>query len=76
MSGAEGTKAPAHCVADLYKSLAYTTRMTRIAGLPNSDSTRAFDMFLRIRYLQEQIDSRGLMGHQLRGGRDFSRTFP
>ena len=24
--------------ADLYKNLAYTTKMNRIAGLPNSDS--------------------------------------
>jgi N12 class adenine-specific DNA methylase len=28
--------------------------MSRIAGLPNSDSNRAFDMFLKIRYLQER----------------------
>ena len=40
--------------ADLYKNLAYTTKMSRIAGLPNSDSNRAFDMFLKIRYLQER----------------------
>ena len=39
--------------ADLYKNLAYVTKMNRIAGLPNSDSNRAFDMFLKIRYLQE-----------------------
>ena len=41
--------------ADLYKNLAYVTKMTRIAGLPNSDSNRAFDMFLKIRYLQESV---------------------
>src|SRR5260370_4827914 len=40
--------------ADLYKNLAYATKMSRIAGLPNSDSNRAFDMFLKIRYLQER----------------------
>jgi N12 class adenine-specific DNA methylase len=47
--------------ADLYKNLAYVTKMTRIAGLPNSDSNRAFDMFLKIRYLQEQKDGRGVV---------------
>ena len=35
--------------------------MTRIAGLPNSDSNRAFDMFLKIRYLQERGDGRGVV---------------
>ena len=45
--------------ADLYKNLAYSTKMSRIAGLPNSDSNRAFDMFLKIRYLQEQQGGRG-----------------
>jgi len=29
--------------ADLYKNLFYTTKMNRIAGLPNSDSNRALD---------------------------------
>lgn len=47
--------------ADLYKNLAYTTKMSRIAGLPNSDSNRAFDMFLKIRYLQERGEGRGVV---------------
>ena len=47
--------------ADLYKNLAYTTKMNRIAGLPNSDSNRAFDMFLKARYLQERGDGRGVV---------------
>jgi N12 class adenine-specific DNA methylase len=47
--------------ADLYKNLAYVTKMSRIAGLPNSDSNRAFDMFLKIRYLQESNDGRGVV---------------
>jgi N12 class adenine-specific DNA methylase len=47
--------------ADLYKNLAYTTKMNRIAGLPNSDSNRAFDMFLKIRYLQERGEGRGVV---------------
>jgi len=44
--------------ADLYKNLFYTTKMNRIAGLPNSDSNRAFDMFLKTRYLLEQAGGR------------------
>jgi len=47
--------------ADLYKNLGYITKMSRIAGLPNSDSNRAFDMFLKIRYLQERSDGRGVV---------------
>ncbi|MCU1261247.1 MAG: N-domain protein family [Bryobacterales bacterium] len=47
--------------ADLYKNLAYVTKMNRIAGLPNSDSNRAFDMFLKIRYIQDQKDGRGVV---------------
>ena len=47
--------------ADLYKNLAYTTKMSRIAGLPNSDSNRAFDMFLKIRYLQERGEGCGVV---------------
>lgn len=45
--------------ADLYKNLAYSSKMSRIAGMPNSDSNRAFDMFLKTRYLQEQQGGRG-----------------
>jgi len=44
--------------ADLYKNLFYTTKMNRIAGLPNSDSNRAFDMFMKTRYLLEQVGGR------------------
>ena len=47
--------------ADLYKNLAYTTKMNRIAGLPNSESNRAFDMFLKIRYLRERSEGRGVV---------------
>ncbi len=44
--------------ADLYKNLFYTTKMNRIAGLPNSESNRALDMFLKTRYLLEQAGGR------------------
>ena len=47
--------------ADLYKNLGYVTKMNRIAGLPNSDSNRAFDMFLKVRYAQEQSSGRGVV---------------
>ena len=47
--------------ADLYKNLFYTTKMNRIAGLPNSDSNRAFDMFMKTRYLRERSGGRGVV---------------
>ena len=46
--------------ADLYKNLAYITKMSRIAGLPNSDSQRAFDMYLKIAYLRRHT-TRGVV---------------
>ncbi|MGA7192872.1 MAG: DEAD/DEAH box helicase family protein [Anaerolineales bacterium] len=36
-----------------FKNLFFGTRMTRIAGLSNSDSQRAFDMFIKFSWLQE-----------------------
>jgi len=47
--------------ADVYKNLFYTTKMSRIAGLPNSDSNRAFDMFLKTRYVREFNGGRGVV---------------
>jgi N12 class adenine-specific DNA methylase len=47
--------------ADLYKNLFYTTKMNRIAGLPNSESNRAFDMFIKTRYLREISGGRGVV---------------
>ena len=47
--------------ADLYKNLGYVTKMSRIAGLPNTDSNRAFDMYLKSSYLQEQNGGRGVV---------------
>ncbi|HEX3681732.1 MAG TPA: DEAD/DEAH box helicase family protein [Bryobacteraceae bacterium] len=47
--------------ADAYKNLFYVTKMSRIAGLPNSDSNRAFDMYLKIRYLRERNRGRGVV---------------
>src|SRR6266571_2575041 len=40
--------------ADLYKNLGFTTKMQRIAGLPNTGSNRALDMYLKTRYVSER----------------------
>src|SRR5436305_2261662 len=40
--------------ADLYKNLGFVTKMQRIAGLPNTESNRALDMYLKTRYLSER----------------------
>jgi len=47
--------------ADAFKNLAYSSKMQRIAGLPNSDSFRAFDMYLKIRYIQRSPHTRGVV---------------
>ncbi|SDT90468.1 Adenine-specific DNA methylase, N12 class [Verrucomicrobium sp. GAS474] len=38
--------------AHYFKNLFYVTKMTRVAGLPQTSSQRAFDMFLKVRHLQ------------------------
>jgi N12 class adenine-specific DNA methylase len=35
--------------------------MNRIAGLPNSESNRALDMFIKTRYLRERSGGRGVV---------------
>ena len=47
--------------ADMYKNLRFVTRMSRIKGLPNTDSQRAWDMFQKVRYLQRQGNGRGVV---------------
>jgi N12 class adenine-specific DNA methylase len=47
--------------ADLYKNLFYTTKMNRIAGLPNSESNRALDMYMKTRYVREISGGRGVV---------------
>lgn len=39
--------------AHFFKNLFYVSKMTRIAGLPQTSSERAFDMLLKTRYIQE-----------------------
>jgi len=46
--------------AHLFKNLFFATRMTRIAGLPNTESDRAFDMLLKIRHIQEVNNGGGV----------------
>jgi len=41
-------------VSNCYKNLYFHTKMTRIAGLPNTDSQRAFDMFVKVRNLLQR----------------------
>jgi N12 class adenine-specific DNA methylase len=40
--------------ADVYKNLGFTTKMQRIAGLPNTESNRALDMYMKTRYVSER----------------------
>jgi N12 class adenine-specific DNA methylase len=40
--------------SDMYKNLGFTSKMTRIAGLPNTESNRALDMYMKTRYLAER----------------------
>jgi N12 class adenine-specific DNA methylase len=47
--------------SDLYKNLSYVSKMNRIAGLPNSESNRALDMFIKTGYLRERNGGRGVV---------------
>ena len=40
--------------SDLFKNLGFVSKMNRIAGLPNTESNRALDMFMKTRYLAER----------------------
>ena len=40
--------------SDLFKNLGFISKMTRIAGLPNTESNRALDMYLKTGYLRER----------------------
>lgn len=47
--------------AHKFKNLFYVTKMTRIAGLPQTASERAFDMFLKVRHIQEKNAGGGVV---------------
>jgi N12 class adenine-specific DNA methylase len=40
--------------SDLFKNLGFVSKMNRIAGLPNTESNRALDMYMKTRYLTER----------------------
>jgi N12 class adenine-specific DNA methylase len=44
-----------------FKNLFFTTKMTRIAGLPNTESQRAFDMYVKTQHLIERNNGRGVV---------------
>jgi N12 class adenine-specific DNA methylase len=47
--------------AHYFKNLFYISKMTRIAGLPQTSSERAFDMFLKVQYVQQLNDGGGVV---------------
>jgi N12 class adenine-specific DNA methylase len=47
--------------SDLYKNLGFISKMNRIAGLPNTESNRALDMFIKTGYLRERNAGRGVV---------------
>jgi len=47
--------------SDLYKNLGFVSKMNRIAGLPNSESNRALDMFIKTGYVRERNGGRGVV---------------
>jgi len=47
--------------AHMYKNLFFTTKMGRVAGLPQTQSDRAFDMFMKTQYLARLNNGRGVV---------------
>lgn len=47
--------------SDLFKNLYFPTRMTRVSGLPNTHSKRAFDMYMKTRYITKLNHGRGVI---------------
>ncbi|MCW5554494.1 MAG: DEAD/DEAH box helicase family protein [Verrucomicrobiae bacterium] len=47
--------------AHYFKNLFYVTKMTRIAGLPQTASERAFDMYLKVRHVQSMNGGGGIV---------------
>jgi N12 class adenine-specific DNA methylase len=47
--------------AHYFKNLFYVSKMTRIAGLPQTASERAFDMFLKVRHVQSMNGGGGVV---------------
>jgi hypothetical protein len=47
--------------AHYFKNLFYVTKMTRIAGLPQTASERAFDVYLKVRHVQSMQGGGGVV---------------
>jgi hypothetical protein len=47
--------------AHKFKNLFYVTKMTRVAGLPQTASERAFDLFLKVQHIQNHNDGGGVV---------------
>ena len=47
--------------AHKFKNLFYVTKMTRVAGLPQTASERAFDLFLKVQHIQEKNSGAGVV---------------
>lgn len=47
--------------ADLFKNLAFTTNMGRVAGISNSNSQRSQDMYIKTQYLLNAHNGRGVV---------------
>jgi N12 class adenine-specific DNA methylase len=47
--------------AHYFKNLFYVSKMTRVAGLPQTASQRAFDMFLKVRHVQRMNGGGGVV---------------
>jgi len=47
--------------AQRFKNLFYVTKMTRVAGLPQTASERAFDLFLKVQHIQSRNRGGGVV---------------
>lgn len=47
--------------ADNFKNLFFPTKMTRIAGIPNTESKRAFDMYIKTQHIANKNNGRGII---------------
>lgn len=47
--------------ADMFKNLYFPTKMTRIAGMSNTNSQRSMDMFMKTQYIQGTNNGRGVV---------------
>lgn len=47
--------------ADLFKNLFFPTKMTRVTGLPNSESQRSFDLYVKTQLLNKMSKGKGVV---------------